>query len=72
MQTTFKTLDELWDEQTREESLAKGREEGLAEGARRMANTLLGMDMPSETIIAALRQNFNLTEAQAKSWLAHA
>ena len=30
------------------------------------------MDMPSETIIAALRQNFNLTEAQAKSWLAHA
>ncbi len=72
MQTTFKTLDELWDEQTREESLAKGREEGLAEGARRMANTLLAMDMPSETIIAALRQNFNLTEAQAKSWLAHA
>ncbi len=76
MQTVFKTLDELWDEQdeqeraeARAEGRAEGHAEGLAEGAQRVANALLGMNMPHETIIAALRQSYNLTEAQANSLL---
>ena len=80
--TAEKSITDLWYEQGYEEGFKVGYEEGFKEGyeeglaeARmerilRSARLLQGMFFPQGDVISMLCQGFNLTEEQARGYLA--